>query len=133
MERSMPALPDWQPVTARLFLRRHLLPWLQHRFEGYREGMGKESKIRLSQCRNAELSISVKERSANSIPATATHCCGAGNDEIAYGLWRSLRAARNESTDDISVVVSMTVKEAVLMDRHFRPYAATRGDRGKPV
>jgi DNA-binding LacI/PurR family transcriptional regulator len=68
-------------------------PWLQHRSEGYRLGMG-EKKLRPALITSPNLlsfgdfGQSSGERILTLRPRPTAVV--AGNDEIAYGLWRSL-------------------------------------------
>jgi DNA-binding LacI/PurR family transcriptional regulator len=94
-------------------------PWLNRRFKGYRQAM-RESKLKpvLITSRNPESFVDFGQKSAARIlsqrprPTAAV----AGNDEIAYGLWRSLRRQAVKVPDDISLVGFDDREEALLMD-----------------
>jgi LacI family transcriptional regulator len=94
-------------------------PWLHRRFEGYRQGM-RENKLKpvLIVARNPQSFVDFGQKSAARIlsrqprPTAAV----AGNDEIAYGLWRSLQRHAVKVPDDISLVGFDDREEAVLMD-----------------
>jgi DNA-binding LacI/PurR family transcriptional regulator len=94
-------------------------PWLRRRFEGYRQGM-REHKLRpvSIMARNSQSFVDFGEKSVDRIlsrrprPTAAV----AGNDEIAYGLWRSLQRHALKVPDDISLVGFDDREEAVLMD-----------------
>src|SRR4030088_1268360 len=96
-------------------------PWLHRRFEGYRQGM-RENKLKpvLIMARNPQSFVDFGQKSAGRIlsrkprPTAAV----AGNDEIAYGLWRSLQRHGMKVPDDISLVGFDDREEAVLMDPH---------------
>ena len=94
-------------------------PWLWRRFEGYRQAM-RENKLKhvLITSRNPQSFVDFGQKSAGRIlsrqprPTAAV----AGNDEIAYGLWRALRRQGLKVPDDISLVGFDDREEAVLMD-----------------
>jgi len=94
-------------------------PWLRRRFEGYRQGM-RENKLKavLIAARSPQSFVDFGQKSIGRIlsrqprPTAAV----AGNDEIAYGLWRSLRRHAMKVPDDISLVGFDDREEAVLMD-----------------
>ena len=94
-------------------------PWLRRRFEGYRQGM-RENKLKavLIAARSPQSFVDFGQKSIGRIlsrqprPTAAV----AGNDEIAYGLWRSLRRHAIKVPDDISLVGFDDREEAVLMD-----------------
>jgi LacI family transcriptional regulator len=94
-------------------------PWLQHRFEGYRQGM-REKKLKpvLITARNPQGFVDFGQKSAGRILARYPRATAvvAGNDEIAYGLWRSLRQHGMKVPDDISLVGFDDREEALLMD-----------------
>ncbi len=94
-------------------------PWLYRRFEGYRQAM-REKKLK---------PILIKGRSHLSFGDFGQESVGrilsgrpratavvAGNDEIAYGLWRSLCRQGVKVPDEISLVGFDDREEAVLMD-----------------
>ena len=94
-------------------------PWLHRRFEGYQQGM-RENKLKpaLILTRNAQSFVDFGQKSVERIlsrrprPTAAV----AGNDEIAYGLWRSLQRHAMKVPDDISLVGFDDREEALLMD-----------------
>jgi LacI family transcriptional regulator len=94
-------------------------PWLQRRFQGYRQAM-RDNKLRpvLITARNHQSFVDFGQTSVARIlslqprPTAAV----AGNDEIAFGLWRSLRRQAIKVPDDISLVGFDDREEAVLMD-----------------
>ena len=94
-------------------------PWLNRRFQGFREAM-RENKLKpvLITSRNAQSFVDFGQKSAARIlsrqprPTAAV----AGNDEIAYGLWRSLRRQGLKVPDEISLVGFDDREEALLMD-----------------
>src|SRR5437667_8003135 len=104
-------------------------PWLWRRFEGYRQAM-RENKLKhvLITSRNPQSFVDFGQKSAGRIlsrqprPTAAV----AGNDEIAYGLWRSLRRQGVKVPDDISLVGFDDREEAVLMDP---PLSTVRVDK----
>jgi len=94
-------------------------PWLHHRFEGYRQGM-REKKLKsvLITARNSQSFVDFGQKSVARILARQPRPTAvvAGNDEIAYGLWRSLQRHTMKVPDDISLVGFDDREEAVLMD-----------------
>jgi len=94
-------------------------PWLQRRFEGYRQGM-RENKLKseLISVRNALSFGDFGQRSAQRILSKSSRPTAvvAGNDEIAYGLWRSMGQRGVKVPDQISLVGFDDREEAVLMD-----------------
>jgi DNA-binding LacI/PurR family transcriptional regulator len=94
-------------------------PWLHHRFEGYRQGM-REKKLKsiLIMARNAQSFVDFGQKSVGRILSRQPRPTAvvAGNDEIAYGLWRSLQRHAMKVPDDISLVGFDDREEAVLMD-----------------
>src|SRR5580704_5125915 len=94
-------------------------PWLRRRFEGYRHGM-RESKLKpvSIMARNPQSFVDFGQKSVERIlsrrprPTAAV----AGNDEIAYGLWRSLQRHAIKVPGDISLVGFDDREEALLMD-----------------
>src|SRR5713101_1767739 len=94
-------------------------PWLHHRFEGYRQGM-REKKLKsvLIMARNSQGFVDFGQKSVGRILAGRPRPTAvvAGNDEIAYGLWRSLQRHAMKVPDDISLVGFDDREEAVLMD-----------------
>jgi LacI family transcriptional regulator len=94
-------------------------PWLHHRFEGYRQGM-REKKLKsvLIMARNAQSFVDFGQRSVARILSRQPRPTAvvAGNDEIAYGLWRSLQRHAMKVPGDISLVGFDDREEAILMD-----------------
>jgi DNA-binding LacI/PurR family transcriptional regulator len=94
-------------------------PWLRRRYEGYRQGM-REKKLKplLITARKAasfgEFGQGSVERilSLRSRPTAVV----AGNDEIAFGLWRALSRRGVKVPDEISLIGFDDREEAVLMD-----------------
>jgi len=94
-------------------------PWLQRRFEGYRQGM-REKRLKpvLIMPRNVPIFGEFGQESVRRIlnlrpgpTAVVT-----GNDEIAYGLWRALCRRGVKIPEQISLVGFDDREEAVLMD-----------------
>src|SRR6202158_6015232 len=94
-------------------------PWLHRRFEGYLQAM-RENKLN---------PVLITSRNPLSFGDFGQRCVGrilsrrsrptavvAGNDEIAYGLWRSLCQRGVKVPDEISLVGFDDREEAVLMD-----------------
>src|SRR2546421_6687285 len=104
-------------------------PWLRRRFEGYRQAM-RENKLKhvLITSRNPQSFVDFGQKSAGRIlsrqprPTAAV----AGNDEIAYGLWRALRRQGLKVPDDISLVGFDDREEAALM---YPPLSTVPGDQ----
>ena len=94
-------------------------PWLHRRFEGYRQGM-RENKLKpvLIMVQNTQSFVDFGQKSAGRIKTRQPRptAAVAGNDEIAYGLWRSLQRHAMKVPDDISLVGFDDREEAVLMD-----------------
>lgn len=94
-------------------------PWLRRRFEGYRQGM-RENRLRslLITARDAQSFVDFGQKSAARILALPSRPTAvlAGNDEIAYGLWRSLSRQGVKVPEEISLVGFDDREEAVLMD-----------------
>lgn len=94
-------------------------PWIQRRFDGYRAGM-REGKLRsvLTKTRYSQSFVDFGQQSAAHILSEKPHPTAivAGNDEIAYGIWRSLFRLGLKVPDDISLVGFDDREEAVLMD-----------------
>lgn len=95
------------------------LPWIQRRFEGYRQGM-REKKLRpvLVTARNALSFVDFGQQSMQRILSMRSRPTAvvAGNDETAYGLWLMLRRQGVKVPDEISLVGFDDREEAVLMD-----------------
>jgi LacI family transcriptional regulator len=94
-------------------------PWLQRRFEGYRRGM-REKKLKavLITARNVSSFGDFGQESVGRILSRRSRPTAvvAGNDEIAYGLWRALCRRGVKVPDEISLVGFDDREEAVLMD-----------------
>jgi LacI family transcriptional regulator len=94
-------------------------PWLRRRFEGYRQGM-RENKLKpaLVTARNPLSFVDFGQMSAGRILSRGSRPTAvvAGNDEIAYGLWRSLSRRGVKVPEQISLVGFDDREEAVLMD-----------------
>jgi DNA-binding LacI/PurR family transcriptional regulator len=94
-------------------------PWLHRRFEGYRQAM-RESKLKpvLITSRNPVSFGDFGQRCVGRILSRRSRPTAvvAGNDEIAYGLWRSLCQRGVKVPDEISLVGFDDREEAVLMD-----------------
>ena len=93
-------------------------PWLHRRFEGYRQGM-RENRLKpvLIMPRNSQSFVDFGQKSAARIlPQSRPTAVVAGNDEIAYGLWRSLSRHGVKVPEQISLVGFDDREEAVLMD-----------------
>jgi DNA-binding LacI/PurR family transcriptional regulator len=94
-------------------------PWLEHRFEGYREGM-REKKLKsvLITARNSQSFVDFGQTSVGRILSRRSRPTAvvAGNDEIAYGIWRSLQRHAIKVPDEISLVGFDDREEALLMD-----------------
>lgn len=95
------------------------LPWMHRRFEGYRQAM-REKKFKpvLLAARNAQSFVDFGHKSARRILSRTSRPTAivAGNDEIAYGLWRSLGKHGVKVPDEVSLVGFDDREEAVLMD-----------------
>jgi DNA-binding LacI/PurR family transcriptional regulator len=94
-------------------------PWIQRRFDGYRQAM-RENKLKpvLIMARNPQSFVDFGQKSARRIlsrPSRPTAVV-AGNDETAYGLWLLLRRHGVKVPDEISLVGFDDRDEAVLMD-----------------
>jgi LacI family transcriptional regulator len=104
-------------------------PWLHRRFEGYKRGM-RESKLKpiLILARNVQNFVDFGQKSVKRILSRRPRPTAvvAGNDEIAYGLWRSLRQRAISVPDDISLVGFDDREEALLMDP---PLSTVRVDK----
>jgi LacI family transcriptional regulator len=94
-------------------------PWIQRRFEGYRRGM-REKKLKpvLITARNSQSFGDFGQESVGPILSQRPRPTAvlAGNDEIAYGLWRVLSRRGVKVPDEISLVGFDDREEAVLMD-----------------
>jgi len=94
-------------------------PWLYRRFKGYEQGM-RENKLRPVRIasNNSHSFVDFGQNSARRILARELRPTAvvAGNDEIAYGLWRALSRHNLKVPDQISLVGFDDREEAVLMD-----------------
>lgn len=94
-------------------------PWIQRRFEGYRQAM-RENKLKpvSIMVRNPQSFADFGQKSVERILSRRPKPTAVvtGNDEIAYGLWRSLQRHALKVPDDISLVGFDDREEAVLMD-----------------
>jgi DNA-binding LacI/PurR family transcriptional regulator len=94
-------------------------PWLYRRFKGYEQGM-REQRLRpvLITSRNSENFVEFGQNSARRILSRGEQPTAvvAGNDEIAYGLWRALARHGLKVPDQISLMGFDDREEAVLMD-----------------
>ena len=94
-------------------------PWLQRRFEGYRQAM-REEKLRgvLITAQNSQSFVDFGQKTAERILSRQPRPTAvvSGNDEIAYGLWLSLRRHGIKVPHDISLVGFDDREEAALMD-----------------
>ncbi len=95
------------------------LPWLSRRHDGYHSSM-RRAKLRAVAVAGHETGsfvelgekVAVRILARRPLPTAIM----AGNDEIAYGLWRSLRRRGVRVPDDISLVGFDDRDEALLMD-----------------
>ena len=95
------------------------LPWIQSRLTGYQAAMGnaKLRPITFASRQNGsfvELGQDMTDKILSRQPRPTAIV--AGNDEIAYGLWRSLRQKGVSVPKDISLVGFDDRDEALLMD-----------------
>ncbi len=94
-------------------------PWLLRRFEGYRQAM-RENKLKAVSIlpRNPQGFVDFGQKSVARILSRQPRPTAvvAGNDEIAYGIWRSLQRHAVKVPDDISLVGFDDREEALLMD-----------------
>jgi LacI family transcriptional regulator len=93
--------------------------WLRRRFEGYRQGM-RENDLK-SVVITSRTPASFGDFGQGSVERILSRrprptAVVAGNDEIAYGLWRSLCQRGVKVPDQISLVGFDDREEAVLMD-----------------
>lgn len=95
------------------------LPWFERRFEGYRQAM-RESRLKpvLMSARDAQNFVALGQKIGERIVARKPRPTAvvAGNDEMAYGLWLSLRRHGVKVPDEISLVGFDDREEAILMD-----------------
>ncbi len=102
-----------------VFVGDNSLPWFRERFEGYQSAM-RDAKLRAMPLtvRPAGSFVELGQRvtmrmlSRKPLPTAVV----AGNDEIAYGIWRALRQNALSVPRDISLVGFDDRDEAVLMD-----------------
>lgn len=94
-------------------------PWLRRRYDGYRQGM-RENKLKpvLVTARNVASFGDFGQRSVERILSLRSRPTAvmAGNDEIAFGLWRGLSRRAVKVPEEISLVGFDDREEAVLMD-----------------
>jgi LacI family transcriptional regulator, galactose operon repressor len=94
-------------------------PWLRRRYDGYRQGM-RENKLKpvLITSRNAASFGDFGQESVERIVSRRSRPTAvvAGNDEIAFGLWRALSRRGVKVPEEISLVGFDDREEAVLMD-----------------
>jgi len=94
-------------------------PWLYRRFKGYEQGM-RENKLRpvLIASHNSQSFVDFGQDSTPRILARESRPTAvvAGNDEIAFGIWRALSRHNLKVPDQISLVGFDDREEAVLMD-----------------
>jgi len=94
-------------------------PWIQRRFDGYRQAM-RENKLKpvSIMAQNPDGFVDFGQKSAGRILTQAARATAvvAGNDETAYGLWLSLRRHGVKVPEEISLVGFDDREEAVLMD-----------------
>jgi LacI family transcriptional regulator len=94
-------------------------PWIQRRFNGYCRGM-REAKLKpmLAKARHSQSFVDFGQQSVAGILSQKPRLTAivAGNDEIAFGVWRSVCRHGLKVPDDISLVGFDDREEAVLMD-----------------
>lgn len=94
-------------------------PWIQRRFDGYRQAM-RESKLKPVSiaARNSNGFVDFGQKSAMRVLASSHRPTAvvAGNDETAYGLWLSLRRQGAKVPEEVSLVGFDDREEAVLTD-----------------
>jgi LacI family transcriptional regulator len=94
-------------------------PWLRRRFEGYRQAM-RENKLKpvLITVRSPSSFGDFGQKTVRRILSRWSRPTAvvAGNDEIAYGLWRSLSQRGVKVPEQISLIGFDDREEAVLMD-----------------
>ena len=94
-------------------------PWIQRRFEGYRQAM-RENKLKPISItiRNSDGFVDFGQKSARRILSRPSRPSAvvAGNDETAYGLWLSVRRQGLKVPEEVSLVGFDDREEAVLMD-----------------
>ena len=94
-------------------------PWIQRRFDGYRQAM-RENKLKSLSivARNFDGFVDFGQKSVKQVLARSPRPTAvlAGNDETAYGLWLSLRRQGARVPEEVSLVGFDDREEAVLMD-----------------
>jgi LacI family transcriptional regulator len=94
-------------------------PWLERRYAGYLQAI-RENKLKpvLVPARNTTSFVAFGQKAAERIISRQPRLTAvvAGNDEIAYGLWLSLRRHGVKVPDEISLVGFDDREEAMLMD-----------------
>jgi DNA-binding LacI/PurR family transcriptional regulator len=94
-------------------------PWIQRRFDGYRQAM-RENKLKpiSIMTQSPDGFVDFGQQSAQRILSRKPRPTAvvAGNDETAYGLWMSLRRHGVKVPDEISLVGFDDREEALLMD-----------------
>lgn len=95
------------------------LEWIEHRYQGYLEAMKSSQLKPFALCGPHESGFSEFGEWAAARLVASKPCptaIVAGNDEIAYGLWRSLRRLGFRVPEDVSLVGFDDREEALLMD-----------------
>jgi len=94
-------------------------PWIQRRFDGYRQAL-RESKLKpvSIMLQNSRGFVDFGQKSTQRILSLKSRPTAvvAGNDETAYGLWLSLRRQGIKVPDEISLIGFDDREEAALMD-----------------
>jgi LacI family transcriptional regulator len=94
-------------------------PWIRRRFDGYCHAMA-QSKLNpvSATARHSQSFVDFGQDSVQAMLSRKSRPTAivAGNDEIAYGIWRSLGRRGVKVPDDISLVGFDDREEAVLMD-----------------
>ena len=109
-------------------------PWLRRRFEGYRQAMrDKKLKPTLITSRDQQSFGEFGQGSVGRILSGRPRPTAvvAGNDEIAYGLWRSLSRQGIKVPEEISLVGFDDREEAVLMDPPLSTVRVDKEEIGK--
>jgi len=109
-------------------------PWLHRRFKGYQQGM-RENKLRpvLITLRNSQTFVDFGQKSLRRILSRQPRPTAvvAGNDEIAYGLWRALSRHGWNVPERISLVGFDDREEALLMDPQLSTVRVQKEEIGK--
>jgi len=104
-------------------------PWMARRYEGYRQAM-RERRLKAQQLtvHDAPGFVEFGQKSGTQIKSLKPRCTAvvAGNDEVAYGLWLTLRAAGVKVPKEISLVGFDDREEALLTDP---PLSTVRVDK----